>query len=333
MSVLDDIKNEKTRKTAIINASIAFLIFVLILLCYYHINPFSFLDEGRTYRVNLCSVGVGSESILEIIDNKESDNYVPDYQANIDIKAPQKVVEGDNIEIILNFENDGLAKWEKPYFYLLLIYEDKEVEAYFSGGVWTDYSGVNCRPLNLETNSKWPKWEEWRNPYGTTAKKISPDEESFAVFSDKGLIATSRNDLMGNGSNIIRYVFPVEEQGNWKIFVALFDEEYTFRDGTKVPKSSRGIIDKYFGNAIQTKSRFFSVIPKDEKGYSDIVLQFILVIGGFLIVFHLVYFILNKGGLQIYSWIVENKRVIIIFIVIILLFVFYTMTECKKYGV
>jgi len=158
---------------------------------------------------------------------------VPDYGAKIKINKPNQIVKDDSIEFSISVFEDNVAgvEFEKPYYYIIIMDPDDEQRYIFPTGN-EKYSTSNLYGITYGNDRK-PI--EWKGEGGKTCK----EDLVYLVDANGDTRCLNREELMAGN---ITFKAKLDKIGDWKIYVLLYDEEYSPRNGITSEEANNAII-------------------------------------------------------------------------------------------
>jgi len=294
------------------NVKISLIIFILSIMITFNFYGIvlNWLNESKNLRIPLCDY----ETSIENIERWEEYNgNVPDYNAEITLNILlENLFRNSKLEFNLNIVDTGITRLEKPYFYIFLINPDEEIVAMFPHLYYSSFIEPSCdnyKPqISQHVGTDERKWKPWI--YHDYSK------ETFFVPSeikDKGYELT-REELMGYGEYNIIFTYPkLEKEGEWRIKIVLFDEEYESRQHNYLKEEDED-------NAVKVETVKFNVIYggfiEEDSLYVSVLGTVLTLLGLFFIT---PYYILKYLGDNIERNLRENFWGYLIIIIMILL--------------
>ncbi len=293
---------------------ISLIVFLIAFSIVYNIHTkiLGMLEEKNIYRVPLCkkSLDSGPSSILEEWETRKP--YVPDYNSKIDILTPEKIKVNSKLEFGVKFKDTGIVNYENPYYYILLVNPQGNVEAIFPHFFAENSVQPDCRDYPGDITRKYDKWEEWK--YSNYQTKI------FATPTDKGTAYFTREHLMGNVSGVnILFTHVLDKEGEWTVKVVLFDENYKDR--------GYGLDEDFQKKPMKletAKIYAYHDLPKKEDIIQELFLNIGKVLSLFGVFFILPYYILKRFGERIGRNIRDNIWGYVVIIILIAISVILT---------
>jgi len=249
------------------------------------------VEERNTYRIPLCEKAIDLSKVEEY---EKHHWYVPDYDAEIIIYSPKEVIRGSKLEFSVLIKDTGIVKMENPYYYIVLIDPDNEVRAIFPHFYGQYSTEPDCKdyPSSYSYSRYWTPWK-----YSDYSKEV------FYVPSDKGKISVKREHLIRSKEFNLLFTYSVDKEGEWKIKVLLFDQNYKTRQGFTL--QDRAIEN----NGIKIETAIVDVvhsIPVTVNKLWEWTKIIVPIFGLFFTIVPSVYYILKKFGNKIEKNLREN---------------------------
>lgn len=303
-------ESKRARKQAILTALVFMIGAIFILDIPAHVNAYT--ENLRTLTIPLCDSFGNLENNRILFNDWER---LSDYYANVEIEVPNQINIEDNVTFSVKIS--GVPKTiplEEPFYYIFLVdVENNQVKAVFPHMYARSSTSPSCAsiPFNRRSFNDWSYYD-----YPATTFKVPLKDGRTTILT--------RNILMGNSDNIIKYNYNLDKEGDWEIWLYLFENKPKNRVGDLISNP-----DNY---PIEIKKARFDV-GHAEKAISDPFRIFSIMgqlFGFAAFCFGIIYNILKKYWDRLVGNIKNNKYTygFVILFLVITVYVSYMFCAC-----
>ena len=264
--------------------------------------------------------------------------YVPNYDAEAIITPDAgSLTLNDNLRFKVKVMDKGILTLNKPSFYIFLVDPDEQIRGCFPTCEYENRKGY----LDFWTMTSSPKSSNFRNY--NLKKEILPVtiNNSLFGFYREALIVGEGVYRFESGSTLYAskeiatyyYTYSVDKVGTWEIYVLIFGEEHSGRDGSILyPYDGRENHDivNYAKNVVTVKGS--EEIPINHESRWPLFFKISAYFIGAILTFFAVYVSLNKYYDKILMFIKETYKekqywIGLIIILLVFLIIQYVMMK------